>query len=93
MTIKEKIDKLLYEGLIYPIVHTFWVSNIVLVNKKRGTIRVCTNFRDLNQDCPKDIFPTSFIDQVIDTCAGHEVLSFMDEFSYYNQIQIHHANQ
>jgi hypothetical protein len=30
-----------------------------------------------------------FIDQIIDDCAGHEALSFMDGFSGYNQIQIH----
>jgi hypothetical protein len=34
-----------------------------------------------------------FIDQVIDDCAGHEALSFMDGFSGYNQIQIHPADQ
>jgi hypothetical protein len=54
---------------------------------------VCTNFHDLNQSCPKDNFPTPFIDQVIDVCAVHEVLSLMDEFSGYNQIQICHVDQ
>jgi hypothetical protein len=34
-----------------------------------------------------------FIDQIIDDCARHEALSFMDEFSGYNQIQIHPADQ
>jgi hypothetical protein len=35
----------------------------------------------------------SFIDQIIDDCMGHEALSFMDEFSCYNQIHIHPADQ
>jgi hypothetical protein len=34
-----------------------------------------------------------FIDQIIDDCAGHEALSFMDRLSGYNQIQIHPADQ
>jgi hypothetical protein len=34
-----------------------------------------------------------FIDQIIDDCAGHEALSFMDGFSGYNQIQIHPVDQ
>jgi hypothetical protein len=34
-----------------------------------------------------------FIDQIIDDCASHEALSFMDGFSGYNQIQIHPADQ
>jgi hypothetical protein len=51
-------------------------------------IRVCTNFHDLNKACPKDNFPTPFIDQIIDECVGCEAFSFMDGFLGYNQIQI-----
>jgi hypothetical protein len=91
--IKAEIDKLRTAGFIYPIAYMSWVSNPVLVDKKQGTIRVCTDFRNLNNACPKDNFPTPFIDQVIDDCAGHEALSFMDGFSGYNQIQIHPADQ
>ena len=67
---------------------TKWVSNVVLVNKKQGTIRVCIEFRDLNKAYPKDKFPTSHIDQIIDNCAGSVIFSFMDGFSGYNQIEI-----
>jgi hypothetical protein len=91
--IKAEVDKLRTAGFIYPIAYTSWVSNPVPVDKKQGTIRVCTDFRDLNNACPKDNFPTPFIDQIIDDCAGHEALSFMDGFSGYNQIQIHPADQ
>jgi hypothetical protein len=46
------------------------------------------DFHDLNKSCPKDNFPTSFIDQIVDECVGCEAFSFMDGFSGYNQIQI-----
>jgi hypothetical protein len=92
-SIKAEIDKLHTARFIYPIAYTSWVSNPVPVDKKQGTIRVCTDFRDLNNAFPKDNFPTPFIDQIIDDCAGHEALSFMDGFSGYNQIQIHPADQ
>jgi hypothetical protein len=62
------------------------VSNLVLVNKNQGTIHVCIDFRDLNKAFPKDNFPTPFIDQILDECAGSEVFSFIDGFSGYNQI-------
>ena len=65
-----------------------WVSNIVPVNKKHVTIRVCIDFRDLNKACPKDNFPTLHIDQIIDNCAGSVIFSFMDGFFGYNQIEI-----
>ena len=57
-----------------------WVSNIVPVNKRQGTIRVCIDFRYLNKACPKDNFPTLHIDQIIDNYIGSVILSFMDGF-------------
>jgi hypothetical protein len=69
------------------------VSNPVPVNKKQGTIHVCMDFHDLNKACPKDNFPTPFIDQIVDECTGCEDFSFMDGFSGYNQIQIKPEDQ
>ena len=56
--------------------------------KKHGTIRVCVDYRDLNHAYAKDNFPTPFIDQIINDCAGSELFSFMDDFSGYYQIEI-----
>jgi hypothetical protein len=50
-------------------------------------------FCDLNKACPKDNFPTPFIDQIIDECVGCEFFSFMDGFLGYNQIQINPEDQ
>jgi len=51
------------------------------------------DFHDLNKYFPKDNFPTPFIDQVIDECAGCEVFSFMDIFFMYNKIWIKPKDQ
>jgi hypothetical protein len=42
--IKIEVEKLLKACFIYPIHLTQWVSNPMTVNKKQGTIRVCTDF-------------------------------------------------
>jgi hypothetical protein len=91
--IKAEVEKLLKAGFIYPIHLTEWVSNPIPVDKKQGTIRVCTDFCDLNKACSKDNYPTPFIDQIIDECAGCEAFSFMDGFSGYNQIQVKPEDQ
>ena len=44
------------------------------------------DFIDLNNACPKNSFPLPRIDQLVDSTAGHELLTFMDAFSGYNQI-------
>jgi hypothetical protein len=72
---------------------TEWVSNPILVNKKQGTICVYMDFRDLKKACPKDDFPTPFIDQIVDECTGYEVFSFMDGFFGYNHNHIKPEDQ
>ena len=56
--------------------------------QKKGTIRLCIDFRDLNRACPKDNFPTPYIDKIINNCVGSIIFSFMDGFFSYNQIDI-----
>ncbi|KAA0058909.1 uncharacterized protein E5676_scaffold1607G00300 [Cucumis melo var. makuwa] len=68
----------------YPI----WVANIVPVPKKDEKVRMCVNYRDLNQASPKDNFPLPHIDVLIDNTAGFSTFSFMDRFSGYNQIKM-----
>ena len=47
----------------------------------------------MNAACPKDNYPMPFIDQIIDNCAGSAIISFMDNFSGYNQIEILPSDQ
>jgi hypothetical protein len=86
--IKLEVEKLLKSGFIYPVALTEWVSNPVPIDKKGGNIRVCVDYRDINKACPKENFPTPFINQIVDDCAGSEIFSLMDGFSSYNQINI-----
>jgi hypothetical protein len=86
--IKAEVEKLLIASFIYSVPLTKWVSNLIHVDKKKGTIRICMDFHGLNEACPKHNFPTPLIDQILDECVGSEVFSFMDGFSGYNQIQI-----
>src|SRR5688572_18687698 len=46
---------------------------------------VC-DYTGLNKACPKDPFPLPRIDQIVDSTAGYETLSFLDAYSGYHQI-------
>ena len=63
-----------------------WISNVVLVKKANGKWKMYVDFTDLNKACPKDSFPLPKIDQLVDSTAGHGLLSFMDAVLGYNQI-------
>uniref|UniRef100_A0A2N9GCW7 Uncharacterized protein n=1 Tax=Fagus sylvatica TaxID=28930 RepID=A0A2N9GCW7_FAGSY len=70
-----------------------WLANVVMVKKSTGKWRMCVNFTDLNKVCLKDSYPLPRIDQLVDSTAGHKLLSFMDAFSGYNQIQMAEEDQ
>jgi hypothetical protein len=72
---------------------TDWVPNLVSVNKKQGMICVCVHYRDINKYFPKDNYPTPFVDQIVDDCAGSKIFSLTDGFFDYNQINILLADQ
>ena len=55
--VKAEVEKLSKVGFIYPIALTEWVSNHIPIDKKQGTIHVCTDFRYLNKAYPKDNYP------------------------------------
>ena len=50
------------------------------------------NYTDLNEACPKDSFPLSRINQIVDVVARHRILSFLNPFSGYHQIPMHSPN-
>ena len=65
-----------------------WLANIMPVPKKDGKVRMRADYWDLNRASPKDNFPLSHIDTLIDNTTKHSLFSFMDGFSSYNQIKM-----
>ena len=47
------------------------------------------DYTDLNEACPKDSFPLSRINQIVDGVSRHGILSFLNPFSGYHQIPMH----
>ncbi|GMH13234.1 hypothetical protein Nepgr_015075 [Nepenthes gracilis] len=88
IAIREEVKKLLDAGFIREVQYPDWLSNVVLVKKNNGKWRMCVDFTDVNRACPKDSFPLPRIDLLVDSTAGHELLSFMDAYSGYNQIRM-----
>ena len=70
-----------------------WLANVVMVKKANGKRRMCVDFMDLNKACPKDSYPFPQIDTLVDSTARHQLLSFMNAFSGYNQIKMEEADQ
>jgi hypothetical protein len=83
----------LEDGLIKEVHHPEWLANPILVKKKNGKWRMCVDYTSLNKACPKVPFPLPRIDQIVDSTAGCETLSFLDAYSGYHQIKMKESNQ
>jgi hypothetical protein len=78
---------LLQARFVQPCHYADWVSNIVLVEKKNmRKIWICVDFRNLNRATPKDEYPMSVANLLINSVSGKKVISFLDGNAGYNQI-------
>ena len=91
--INEEVDKLLQAKAIREVEYPKWLANVVLVKKANGKWRLCIDFTNINRAYLKDSFPLPRIDLIVDATTGHELLSFMDAFSGYNQISMDPIDQ
>ncbi|KAK4391570.1 hypothetical protein Sango_1934800 [Sesamum angolense] len=86
--IQAEIDKLMTAGYIQEIQFPEWLSNVVLIPKLGGKLRMCIDFRDLNKACPKNFYPLPQIDQLVDSTSGCDLLSMVDALQGYHQIML-----
>jgi hypothetical protein len=91
--IDEEVHKLMAAGFIKEVFHPEWLANPVLVKKKGGKWRMCVDYTGLNKACPKVPYPLPRIDQIVDSTAGCETLSFLDAYSGYHQIKMKESDQ
>jgi hypothetical protein len=62
--------------------------NLVPVRKKRGEIRLCVDFRNLNKSSLKDNYPLPKMDHVLEKVVRANRMSMINGFSGYNQIAL-----
>ncbi|KAK9077953.1 hypothetical protein SSX86_002010 [Deinandra increscens subsp. villosa] len=91
--IQEEVNRLLKSKMIREVNYPRWLANVVVVQKKYSKWRVCVDYTDLNKACPKDPFPLPHIDSMVDATTGHEMLTFIDASSGFQQIHMEPSDQ
>ena len=56
-------------------------------------IRVCQDYKKLNEATRKDSYPLPFTDLILDHVAGHKLYSFLDGMAGYHQTPIRLGDQ
>lgn len=90
--VKEHINQLL-EAKVIRESSSPYASPIVLVRKKDGTLRMCVDYRQLNQKTRKDAFPLPRIEESLDALSNACWFSTMDLASGYNQVPVAEADR
>ena len=60
--IKEEVQKLTTAQFIRKVYYPNWLANVVMVKKANSKCRMCVDFTDLNNACPKNSYPLLRID-------------------------------
>ncbi|GKV44660.1 hypothetical protein SLEP1_g51822 [Rubroshorea leprosula] len=84
--IKEEVEKLLQAGFVRRVDYCEWVANPVLVKKANGKWRMCIDYTNHNNACPKDCYPMPNIDKLVEAVSGNERLSLLNAYSGYHQV-------
>jgi hypothetical protein len=85
--LKKQIDELSEKGYIRPSTSS-WATNVLFVEKKHGTRRMCIDYRALNEVTIKNKYPLPRIEDLFEQLSRASVFSMIDLRSDYHQLRI-----
>uniref|UniRef100_A0A1I7TMG4 RNA-directed DNA polymerase n=2 Tax=Caenorhabditis tropicalis TaxID=1561998 RepID=A0A1I7TMG4_9PELO len=85
--LEDHINGLLKSGRITES-NTPWTSPIVLVKKKNGSLRVCLDFRKLNEITIPDNYPLPRIDTIVEKVGHSKFFTSLDMANGYLQLRL-----
>lgn len=86
--LKSQLTRMLEKGHIQPSKSPFGAP-VLFAKKPDGSLRLCTDYRELNKYTVKNAAPLPRIDEILDSLAGARFFSTMDLTKGFNQIGIH----
>ena len=63
-------------------------SNVVICRKKDNKLRMCIDYRQLNQRTKKDAYALPRIEEILNALSGNKYFSILDMKSGYHQIEV-----
>ncbi|KAI5649734.1 hypothetical protein M9H77_35739 [Catharanthus roseus] len=85
--LKKQLQELLQQGYIRPSTSP-WGAPVLFVKKKDGTLRMCIDYRGLNNVTVKNKYPLPLIDELFDQLQGAGCFSKLDLRQGYYQVRI-----
>jgi hypothetical protein len=85
--LKKQLEELQQSGFIRPSLSP-WGAPVLFVKKKDGSMRMCVDYRALNEVTIKNKYPLPRIDDLFDQLKGAKYFSKIDLRSGYHQLKI-----
>ena len=85
--IRKECEQMAKAGVIEPSTSP-WLSPVVLVRKKDGTVRFCVDYRGLNAVTIADTYPLPRIDELLDDLGNASCFSLLDSRSAYWSVKV-----
>ena len=98
VALREKVEEALWkqveEGELEQVDRSDWAAPIVVVKRKDGEIRICTDIkRTINPHLQEKTFPLPTPDEVFSTLANGESFSKLDLARAYKQMEVEESSQ
>ena len=90
--VRKHVEDLLSSGVIRKS-KSPWCSNVVLVRKKNGKLRLCVDYRMLNKKTVKDSYALPRVEEIFDVLNGSKLFSTIDMKSGYHQVTVEESHK
>lgn len=85
--VREHLQKSLQQGIIKPSSSPY-ASAVVLVRKKDGKLRMCVDYRIINQKSHRDAYPLPRIEEALDALNGAKFFCSLDLAHGFHQVPV-----
>ncbi len=69
-----------------------WCAPVVPVRKPDGTVRICIDYRKLNEQTPLNRYYLPTLDELVEKVGGSGILSTVDLISGFHQIPMEESS-
>ncbi|XP_055714586.1 uncharacterized protein K02A2.6-like [Phlebotomus papatasi] len=93
---KAELRKIIQELLDNKIIqksNSPYASPVILIPKKTGGLRMCVDFRKVNQITQRENFPTPNLEEELNSFAGKNIFTKLDLLSGYYQIEVDESSR
>jgi Reverse transcriptase (RNA-dependent DNA polymerase) len=87
--VKDALNDMVRDQIIFPINQSEWASPIVVIEKKNGDLRICTDFKGtVNKVIEVDTYPIPHLEDIFAVLTGGQWFSVLDLSGAYQQLKI-----